>query len=136
VEDLAEVAAKKPKLEGVVGNEPFKSKGNQDQFSFNEKLEEALSSTSKQLKKMEAALAKDIPVPLTGHHVSVTQPLGKVKAAVQEGTKLVALRQKHIKLADRSEYEWKLFKEYQTVLLADDEDEGLVRPRRLLRRRQ
>jgi hypothetical protein len=48
--------------------------------------------------------------------------LEKAKTSVQEGRKLVTQRQKHIRLADRSEFGWRFVKEYETDQLADDEE--------------
>ena len=51
----------------------------------------------------------------------------KAKNAVDEGTKMLTVRQKHIKLADRSEFGWKFVKEYETDDLAeDDQDEKRI----------
>ena len=43
--------------------------------------------------------------------------------AVLEGEKLVQQRQKFVKLADRSDYGWKLVKKYETNELADNEED-------------
>jgi ABC-type transporter Mla subunit MlaD len=124
VEEVAEIAAKKPKLDMVTLNSrEFKSKGNQDQFVFNEKVEETLSSVSKQLDKLETALSQDLPTTLAGVPESITQPINRAKASLQEGAKILLQRQKHIRLADRSDFGWRFVKEYESDQLADNEDD-------------
>jgi hypothetical protein len=100
----------------------LKSKGNQDQFSFNERIEEALGDTNKQLERLETALA-GLPSSSEGLPEAITQPVNKAKASIEEGTKLLLQSQKHIRLADRSEFGWRFVKEYESDQLADNEDD-------------
>ena len=85
----------------------FKKKVNEDQYRFNSKLmdnlEEATSSCS-------------------------TQNLDKVKESLEKGGSLLAERQKHILLADKSDYGWMVIQEYKKNGLAEDSnDEKIVR---------
>ena len=63
----------------------FKKKANEDQFRFNSKLQDTLDET----KTAVQANAMD-----------------KVKDSLQKGENLLKERQKHILLADKSEYGW------------------------------
>jgi len=49
--------------------------------------------------------------------------LRKVQLTMEEGMQLLKLRQKAIKLADRSEFGWSLVAEYDADELADDSDD-------------
>ena len=53
-DEVADMAAKKPKIDRSVLD--FKSKGNEDQFVFAEKLEDQLRETFKQMDKITAAV--------------------------------------------------------------------------------
>uniref|UniRef100_A0A1X7VT04 Uncharacterized protein n=1 Tax=Amphimedon queenslandica TaxID=400682 RepID=A0A1X7VT04_AMPQE len=53
-DEVAEMAAKKPEIDRSVLD--FKSKSNEDQFVFVEKLEDRLRETSKQMDKITAAV--------------------------------------------------------------------------------
>ena len=90
---------KKVKLE-----EPkrFKKKANEDQFKFNSKLQDTLDET----KTAVQANAMD-----------------KVKDSLQKGENLLKERQKHILLADKSEYGWSTVQEYKKSEIADDSDD-------------
>ena len=80
----------------------FKKKANEDQFRFNLKLwdtlEEAQASCS-------------------------MQKLDKVKEFLDKGEKLLCERQKHILLADKSNFGWATVQEYKRNDLADDSDD-------------
>lgn len=79
-DDVAELAAKKPRIDRTVLE--FKSKGNEDQFVINKGLEDRLIDSSKHLKKLT----------------------DKAKKSLDEGMALTAHHQKLIKLVDHSEY--------------------------------
>lgn len=92
----------------------FKSKGNEDQFVFNEGLEDRLIDSSKQLKKLTDAIPTALPDPLE----ALTGTVTKAKKSLDKGMALIAYCQKLIKLADHSEHGWKVVKEYESDVLA------------------
>ena len=77
----------------------FRRKANEGQYKFNLKLSETFDSAK------SAAEKSDIE---------------KVKSDLEEGEKLLVERQKHILLADKSEYGWGTVEEYKQHDLADD----------------
>ncbi|XP_068760078.1 uncharacterized protein [Montipora capricornis] len=84
----------------------FKRKANEDQFKFNLKLAETFDGAKSAAEKSN---------------------LEKVKSDLEEGEKLLVERQKHILLADKSEYGWSTVEEYKQHDLADDsEDEKRI----------
>ena len=85
-------------------NEPHRSKkkANEDQFKFNQKLSETLDSAKSAAEHSQ---------------------LEKVKNDLEEGEKLISERQKHILLADKSDYGWATVTEYKKHSLADDSDD-------------
>ena len=84
----------------------FKGKANEDQYKFNLKLAETFDSAKSAAEKSN---------------------LEKVKSDLEEGEKLLVERQKHILLADKSEYGWSTVEEYkQHDLAADLEDEKRI----------
>ena len=93
-------------LENFRAKEPhkFKKKANEEQFKFNQKLSETLDSAKSAAENSQ---------------------LEKVKNDLEEGEKLISERQKHILLADKSDYGWAMFVEYKKNSLS-----------RLLRRRE
>ena len=80
----------------------FKKKANEDQFRFNAKIQDTLEETK------EAAQAN---------------ALDKVKDSLRKGEDLLKERQKHILLADKSEYSWSTVQEYKKSKIADDSDD-------------
>ena len=103
-DEVAEMAVKKPKIDRLVLD--FKSKDNEDQFIFVEKLEERLCQTSKQLDKIHTTITAAVPEPPE----AFTQAVAKAKRSLDEGMNLITHRQKLIKLANRSEHRWKVVK--------------------------
>ena len=84
----------------------FKGKANEDQYKFNLKLAETFDSAKSAAEKSN---------------------LEKVKSDLEEGEKLLVERQKHIILADKSEYGWSTVEEYkQHNLAADSEDKKRI----------
>ena len=77
----------------------FKRKANEDQYKFNLKLAETFDSAKSAAEKSN---------------------LEKVKSDLDEGEKLLVERQKHILLADKSEFGWSTVEEYKQHDLADD----------------
>ena len=80
----------------------FKKKGNEDQYKFNLKVTDAIEE------------AKE---------ACSSQQLDKVHASLEKGEKLLSERQKHILLADKSDFGWSLIQEYKRNDLADDSDD-------------
>ncbi len=85
-------------------NEPhkFKRRANEDQYKFNSKIAETIDSAKSAAEKSQ---------------------LEKVKSDLAEGEKLLNERQKHILLADKSEFGWGTVDEYKQHDLADDSDD-------------
>ena len=84
----------------------FKRKANEYQYKFNLKLAETFDSAKSAAEKSN---------------------LEKVKSDLEEGEKLFVERQKHILLADQSEFGWSTVEEYKGHDLADDsEDEKRI----------
>ena len=80
----------------------FKKKGNEDQYRFNLKIGDAIEE------------AKE---------ACSSQQLDKVHASLEKGEKLLSERQKHILLADKSDFGWSLIREYKRNDLAEDSDD-------------
>lgn len=70
----------------------FKRKANEDQCRFNAKLSDVLTEAK---------------------FLCSSQQLGKVKESLDKGESLLAERQKHILLADKSEFGWMIIQEYK-----------------------
>ena len=113
-DEVAELAAKKPRIDRTALE--FKSKENEHQFVFNKGLKDRLIDSSKQLKKLTEAIPAALPDPLEALIGAMT----KAKKSLDEGMALIAHRQKLIKLADRSERGWKVVKEYESDVLAEN----------------
>ena len=80
----------------------FKKRGNEDQYRFNLKLSDAIEE------------AKD---------ACSARQFDKVHASLEKGEKLLTERQKHILLADKSDFGWSLIREYKRNDLAEDSDD-------------
>ena len=100
-EDADEKLVKRMKLEKPP---TFKKKSHEVQFRFNEDLASKFATVSSALKETPLAVEK-------------------AAAAVQEGEKLIAERNKLIRIADRSEYGWATVAEYEEDELAEDSDD-------------
>ena len=85
---VSELAAKKTKIDRATFD--FKSKGNEDQFLFNEKVEDMLSGSTSHLYKLCSATTDNIPSPPE----DVSQPIARIKKNIKEGLSVVAHRQK------------------------------------------
>ena len=84
----------------------FKREANEDQYNFNLNLVETFDSAKSAAEKSN---------------------LEKVRSDLEEGEKSLVERQKHILLADKSEYGWNTVEEYKQHDLADDsEDEKRI----------
>lgn len=80
----------------------FKKKGNEDQYRFNLKVGNAIDE------------AKE---------TCSSRQFDKVHASLEKGEKLLSERQKHILLADKSDFGWSLIREYKRNDLAEDSDD-------------
>ena len=98
-EESAESQMKEIKRLKFNESHKFKKKANEDQFKFNQKLSETLDSAKSAAENSQ-------------HE--------KVKTSLEEGETLISERQKHILLADKSDYGWD---EYKKHSLADDSDD-------------
>ena len=84
----------------------FKKKANEDQYKFNAKLADSMVEVSETLE---------------------TKEINKAQEALQKGKQMLSERQKHILLADKSEFGWGTVHEYKKHELADDsEDEKRI----------
>ena len=83
----------------------FRKKGNEKQYVFNEQVRDKLVDS------VTSALNQTPPA------------VEKAKALIKEGEKMIDVRQKHIKIADRSEYGWATVAEYEEDELADNSDD-------------
>ena len=88
----------------------FRKKGNEKQYRFNESLQEQFHVAGMRLEE-----ATSVP--------SVPPVLRQAQMAMQEGTHLLRLRQKAIRLADCSEFGWSLVAEYDVNKLPDESDD-------------
>ena len=70
----------------------FRQKGNEIQFNLNSSIEESMASASKELELLKPAKNGE------------KEALKKAKTHLDEGMKALGKRQKHIKVADRSDY--------------------------------
>ena len=82
----------------------FKKQGHEKQFLFNELVWE-------QFDVIDSALKQTLPT------------VEKACAAIQKGECLIDIRQKNIKIADRSEHGWATVAEYEEDELADNSDD-------------
>ena len=89
----------------------FKRKGNEVQYSFNSGIEESISSAQRELRK------------ITPVGEEQKEAWKKVDGFLDEGIKSLEKRQKHIKVADRSDYGWATVEHYDSHPLADDSDD-------------
>ena len=86
-------------------------KGHEKQFSFNSGIEESIAAARSELAKLTPLGEKE------------QEALKKASASLDEGAKALATRQKHIQLADRSEYGWATVKYYEDDPLAANSDD-------------
>ena len=96
----------------------FRRKGNEHQYNFNCGLEDAIDTAKSALTKASAKTADP----------SAKEAIRKAELSLDEGTKALAIRQKHIKIADRSDLSWGTVKHYMADPLADGpEDEKEIK---------
>ena len=100
-EEADDKLVKRMKLEKLP---TFKKKGHEAQYRFNEELASKFGAVKDAVEETPPSVAK-------------------VVAAVEEGEKLIAERNKLIRIADRSEHGWATVAEYEDDELADDSDD-------------
>ena len=89
----------------------FRRKGNEVQFHFNATLNDSLGSAKKELEQL---------MPSSDGQKNA---LKRAVSHLDEGMKAIAKRQKHIKVADRSDYGWATVQAYDTDNLASGLDD-------------
>lgn len=89
----------------------FKKKGNEAQYSFNTTIEEHIDAARKELGKLDPTEEQDKAI------------VKKVGDYLGEDMKAIKVRQKHIKIADRSELGWAVVAAYEEDELASDSDD-------------
>ena len=89
----------------------FKRKGNEAQYTFNTTVEEYIDAATKELGRLN---------PTAEHDKAIVKKTGEL---LKEGMKAIELRQKHIKIADRSELGWAVVAAYEDDELASDSDD-------------
>ena len=82
----------------------FKKRGHEKQYLFNEQVRDKVDSATAALRSTPPAVEKAVTL-------------------LQEGEKLISLRQKNILIADRSEHGWATVAEYEEDELADNSDD-------------
>jgi len=87
----------------------FWKKGHEMQYTFNLGIEESISSAQRELGKMAEAVQ--------------SESWKKATDYLDEGASTLKMRQKHIKVADRSDFGWGAVRRYQTDPLADDSND-------------
>ena len=89
----------------------FKKKSNEIQFHFNAGIEESICAAKKELTRAS---------PVDPREKEAVQKAG---ALLDEGLKALETRQKHIKVADRSDFGWSTVEHYESHPLAEDSDD-------------
>ena len=89
----------------------FRKKGNEVQFQFNSTVEESMNAARKEIKKVQPATTEE------------KEAVKKATIHLDEGIRAIETRQKHIKVADRSEYGWVTVSVYEDDALADNSED-------------
>ena len=91
----------------------FKKKSNEIQFHFNSEVEEAITSAKKELEKVNTGDGA----------VGTREEIKKAEKHLDQGLKALDKRQKHIRVADHSEFGWATVEFYESHPLASDADD-------------
>ena len=108
----------------------FHKKGNKRQYTFNSGVEESITITSAQQELERMASSVDD---------GGKESLKKAMDHLEEGASVLKMRQKHIKIADCSDYEWGQFATIRathwpiTVMMKNSSKGQTKRPRRTSR---
>ena len=94
----------------------FRKKGNKVQFHLNNTLGESISAVKKELSQLADSFA-------TTSSEAQKASLKRTANHLDEGIKAITKRQKHIKVADRSDYSWATVQAYDTDDLASGSDD-------------
>ena len=89
----------------------FKKKAHEIQFTFNSGIEESVTAAKNELSKIASTDDQD------------KEAIKKAEMLLDEGLKSLEKRQKHIKVADRSEFGWATVEHYDSHPLAADSDD-------------
>jgi len=89
-----------------------RKKGHEMQYTFNLGVEESISSAQRELEKMAEAVQSE-----------GKESWKKATDYLDEGVSALKMRQKHIKVADCSDYGWGAVRRYQVDPLVDDSDD-------------
>ena len=90
----------------------FKRKGNEKQFLFNDELKDRIEAASAHLAKLKPASEPE------------TAALKAATEELQEGAKAIHMRQKLIRIADRSDLGWQVVEAYESDELASDDEDA------------
>jgi len=88
----------------------FQKKGHEHQFIFNSKVQETIASARSELGKLE-------------EDPTDKSTWSKADVCLDEGKKALQKRQKHILIADRSDYGWRAIRHYEVDPLAEDSND-------------
>ena len=89
----------------------FQRKGHEKQFNFNSSVHDSIATAKNELSKLMPAGEREKEV------------LKKATDSLDKGAKALATRQKHIQLADQSEFGWSTVKYYEADPLASNSDD-------------
>ena len=90
----------------------FKKKGHEKQYLFNDDIKDKLDSAAAMVAKVTSTNVKD------------KKALDNTTKELREGVDTILVRQKLIRLANRSEFGWDAVNEYETDELASSEDDA------------
>ena len=110
-EDATERALKRAKRDRLI---EFKWKGHQEQYEFNEGIKDRLEAVTKKIKRLTPRVPDDDTKKFPKEALD----------ELQEGQHAIAERQKHIRIADQSEYHWRTVEAYKTGGLGDNEEDA------------
>ena len=90
----------------------FRKKGHQEQYIFNGEVADRVKTATKKLLKLAPAGEKDKKI--------VEETVMELK----EGADAIAEMQKHIRIADQSEYHWRMVEAYKSAGITDNEEDA------------
>ena len=92
----------------------FERKGHQEQYVFNEEVEDRLEAATKKIKRLA-------PTATDGDSKKFLQ---EALDELKEGQEAIAERQKHIRIVDQSEYHWRTVEAYKFGGLGDNDEDA------------
>ena len=108
-EDATKQAIKRAKRERPY---EFRKKGHQEQFLFNAEVADRVEAAAKKIQKLAPTDEKERKI--------VKEAMDELK----EGASAIAERQKHIRIADQSEYHWRTVEAYKSAGIVDSEEDA------------